>query len=55
MDFLNKLNDKGKTIIIVTHNSRLAMEHARVIYWIKDGKIEKITRKEKGKWKNVRL
>ena len=54
MAFINKLNDKGKTIIMVTHDQELALEHAKIIYWIKDGKIEKITKKENGKWKNVR-
>lgn len=47
MNFLQELNRKGKTIIMVTHDPRLANEHANIIYWIKDGKIEKITRKEK--------
>lgn len=34
MAFLNKLNDEGKTIIIVTHNPELAKEHAKIIYSI---------------------
>lgn len=50
MKFLNDLNEKGKTIIIVTHDPHLAMEHARKIYWLKDGQIEKVTEKVKGKW-----
>jgi len=43
MDFLEKLYDEGKTIILVTHDAELAKKHAKIIYWIKDGKIEKIT------------
>jgi putative ABC transport system ATP-binding protein len=54
MNFLTKLNNEGKTIIIVTHEPELAMKHAKIIYWIKDGQIEKVTKKEKGKWKNTR-
>jgi putative ABC transport system ATP-binding protein len=50
MKFLNELNDRGKTIIIVTHDPHLAQKHARVVYWLKDGEIEKVTRKQKGKW-----
>ncbi len=55
MKFLEDLNDKGKTIIMVTHDPDLAQEHAKTIYWIKDGKVEKITRKERGKWHESKL
>ena len=48
MDFLEKLNRNGKTIIMVTHDSDLAKAHADIVYWIKDGKIEKITKKRNG-------
>jgi putative ABC transport system ATP-binding protein len=51
MEFLDKLNKKGKTIIMVTHDSNLAMDHASIIYWLKDGKVEKITKKVGKKWK----
>ncbi len=54
MKFLNDLNDKGKTIIIVTHDPELAMKHTKKIYWIKDGQIEKVTEKVKGKWKDIK-
>ncbi|MDD5012096.1 MAG: ABC transporter ATP-binding protein [Candidatus Nanoarchaeia archaeon] len=50
MAFLNKLNDEGKTIIIVTHNPELAKEHAKTIYSVRDGKIESVEKKVKGKW-----
>ncbi len=48
MEFLHKLNSKGKTIVLVTHDLGLAEKNAEIIYWLKDGKIEKVTRK-KGK------
>lgn len=48
MDFLEALNKEGKTVIMVTHDPNLAEEHADIVYWLKDGKVEKITRK-KGK------
>ncbi len=44
MAFLEDLNKKGKTIIMVTHDPDLAKNHAKTIYWVKDGKVEKITR-----------
>lgn len=52
MKFLNNLNEKGKTIILVTHDPELAMKHTKKIYWIRDGQIEKITEKSSGKWKD---
>jgi putative ABC transport system ATP-binding protein len=53
MKFLNELNEKGKTIIMVTHSPELAHEHAKIIYWLKDGKVEKVTKKIGNTWKNV--
>ncbi|HVY01353.1 MAG TPA: ABC transporter ATP-binding protein [Candidatus Nanoarchaeia archaeon] len=50
MNFLEEMNSKGKTIIMVTHDPEKAMHHAKTIYWVKDGKVEKVTRKVKGKW-----
>jgi len=47
MEFLNRLNKEGKTIIMVTHASDLAKEYANVIYSIRDGKIENVIRKRK--------
>lgn len=46
MQFLKDLNKEGKTVIMVTHDPELARKHACIVYWIKDGKIEKITRKK---------
>lgn len=52
MALLENLNKDGKTIIIVTHDANLAMRHARKIFWIRDGKIEKTTQKIGNKWKD---
>lgn len=49
MSFLQDLNKKGKTIIMVTHDPDLAKEHARTIYWMKDGKIARVTSGRKQK------
>lgn len=40
MDFLERLNKQGKTIILVTHELNLVSYASRVIY-LKDGRIEK--------------
>jgi len=40
MDFLGKMHDKGKTIILITHDIELVNYAKRVVH-IKDGKIEK--------------
>ncbi len=48
MEFLQKLNDEGKTIIMVTHEPELAEAHAQIIYWLKDGKVEKSTKRKNG-------
>jgi len=54
MGFLEKLNKEGKTIIMVTHSPELAHEHARTIYSVRDGRIERLLKKEKnGKWKTI--
>jgi len=50
MEFLFDLNKKGKTIIMVTHDSDLAKKYADVIYWLKDGKVEKVTKKSSLMW-----
>ena len=51
MWLLDNLNKQGKTVILVTHDVNLATNHARKIFWIRDGKIEKITQKTGNKWK----
>jgi putative ABC transport system ATP-binding protein len=54
MDFLKKLNKEGKTIVMVTHSPELAKEYADIVYWLKDGKVEKITKKDSKSMKNVK-
>ncbi|HRZ85800.1 MAG TPA: ABC transporter ATP-binding protein [Candidatus Paceibacterota bacterium] len=54
INFLQELNKKGKTIIIITHDPHLAESHAKKIYWIIDGKINKVTEKVNGYWKIVK-
>jgi putative ABC transport system ATP-binding protein len=51
MNFLTNLNKKGKTVIMVTHDSGGAKKYAKKIYWLKDGKVEKVTRKIGASWK----
>jgi len=55
MDFLEKLNKEGKTIIMVTHDSDLAKIHAKIIYSIRDGMVESVERKKGKIWKKVPL
>jgi len=53
MNFLQKLNNEGKTIIMVTHSPELAHEHAKTIYSVRDGKVEKVMKKVGKVWKKV--
>ncbi len=53
INFLEELHKKGKTIVMVTHDAKLA-EHANVIYHLKDGMVEKVTKKVKGKWATIK-
>jgi len=50
MDLLTDLNEKGKTIILITHASEVAMQHSKKIYWLKDGKVEKVTVRKGNGW-----
>ena len=45
MEFLEKLNREGKTIIMVTHDPDLAEKYADVIYWLLDGRLDKVTKR----------
>ena len=54
MHFLEEFNKQGKTIIIITHDPEKALAHAKTIYWLKDGKVEKVTKKIKGIWKEIK-
>jgi|TARA_B100002003_G_scaffold41362_1_gene36884 putative ABC transport system ATP-binding protein len=49
IEFLEKFNRDGKTVIMVTHESELAKKYADVVYWLKDGKLDKVTKKRKNK------
>jgi putative ABC transport system ATP-binding protein len=48
MEFLQKLNSEGKTVIMVTHEPELAEKYADVVYWLRDGKVEKVTKRRDG-------
>lgn len=43
LDFLEKMHKEGKTIVMVTHDPNLAHKYAEKVYWLKDGKLEKVT------------
>ena len=45
---------QGKTIIVVTHAPEIAEGYANTIYWLKDGKIEKVTKKVRGRWRTLK-
>ncbi len=47
LKFLDNLNRQGKTVIMITHDAVIANRHADVVYWLRDGKLEKVTRKGK--------
>lgn len=53
LSFLNKLNAEGKTIVMVTHDQHLAMEHADIIFWIRDGRVRKVTKRQGKIWINL--
>ena len=53
MDFLQKLNKQGKTVIMVTHDPDLAKEYADVIYWLLDGELDKVTKRCGNKFVDV--
>ena len=53
LNFLDNCNKKGKTIVMITHDRDLALKHADIIFWIRDGKVIKVTKKIGGKWRNL--
>jgi putative ABC transport system ATP-binding protein len=53
MEFLEKLNREGKTIIMVTHDPELAEQYADVVYWLRDGVLEKVTKRVGKKFVDV--
>jgi energy-coupling factor transporter ATP-binding protein EcfA2 len=54
MEHLEKLHKEGKTIVMVTHSPELAKEYAHIVYWLKDGKIQKVTTKDSKSMKKVK-
>lgn len=44
MNFLRNLNKKGKTIVLITHDTDLIKGYADIVYWLKDGKVSKVTK-----------
>ena len=54
MEFLTDLNKDGKTIIIVTHAPEIAEQYAKTIYWLRDGSVERVTKKQGKKWKTIK-
>ena len=53
MEFLEKLNKQGKTVIMVTHDPDLAKKYADVIYQLRDGELEKVTKRVGKKFVDV--
>jgi len=51
MEFLTSLNKKRRTVIIVTHDNELARKYAKIIYSLRDGKIESVEKKIGEKWR----
>jgi len=45
MEFLEKLNKEGKTVIMVTHDPDLAKKYADVVYSLLDGRLDKVTKR----------
>lgn len=54
LKYLNKLNDAGKTIVMITHDPHLAQEHADIIFWIQDGHVRKVTKRFGKVWKEIK-
>jgi len=50
MEFLNRMNQNGRTIVLITHELSL-VKHAKRIIYMKDGRIEKETVNKKGERK----
>jgi putative ABC transport system ATP-binding protein len=48
LDLLDELREEGVTIVIVTHNPKVA-ERADRVLWLKDGVVESLTETERGK------
>ncbi len=55
LKYLNELNDKGKTIVMITHDAALARRHADIIFWLRDGKLEQVTKRCGSEWRSLPL
>jgi putative ABC transport system ATP-binding protein len=55
LKYLNKLNDEGKTIVMITHDAGLAKRHADIIFWLADGKLVNVTKNCGGEWRSLPL
>ena len=44
MEFLSKLHKEGKTIVMVTHEYDLIKDYAHIVYWLRDGKVERVAK-----------
>ena len=53
MEFLERLNKQGKTVIMVTHDPDLAKEYADVIYQLLDGELDKVKKRVGKKFVDV--
>lgn len=53
MEFLEKLNKQGKTVIMVTHDPDLAKKYADVVYLLIDGRLKKVTKRAGKKFVDV--
>jgi len=53
MEFLEKLNKQGKTVIMVTHDPDLAKKYADVVYSLLDGELDKVTKRSGKKFIDV--
>jgi len=54
MALLEDLNKQGKTIVMVTYDKNLGEKHARKIFWLKDGQVEKVTIKQGKVWRELK-
>ena len=42
-----------RAVIIVTHAPEIAEKYAKKIYWLRDGRVERVTKKFGSRWKTV--
>lgn len=54
MEFLEKLHKQGKTVVMITHDPDLAKQYSGIVYWLVDGKVEKVTKKKGKAWVEIK-